>query len=216
MLPGNATTQMGIPPTIAAGLPDRARRQHRSRSRFSSASGVRLRHKPIFAPLDWAVHRPNIMSGCHPAGILRMKVPVMSTRLAIAIVAVFATGLILTPVEASARNGGFAGSHAIGFHGGFPARAVRPAFRPALGRTHGVTHFRHRRFSGAGASWGAWGYAPYDLGYGYYEPPAVVSEGQPSEEPSPAPPPPRRGCSTQIYKVPSESGGEVPVKVVRC
>jgi hypothetical protein len=150
-----------------------------------------------------------------------MKVPAISTRLAIAIIAVFATGLILTPVETSARNGGgFAGSHAIGFRGGFPARAVRPAFRPAfrpaLGRAHGVTHFRHRRFSGAGASWGAWGYAPYDLGYGYYEPPGVVSEEQPSEGPSPAPPPPRRGCTTQIYKVPSESGGEVPVKVVRC
>ena len=114
-----------------------------------------------------------------------MKVPVMSTRLAIAIVAVFATGLILTPVETSARNGGFAGGHAIAFHGGFPARTVRPAFRsafgPTFGRSHGVRHFRQRRFSGAGASWGAWGYAPSDLGY--YEPPAVVTEEQPSEEP---------------------------------
>jgi hypothetical protein len=215
MLPGNATAQMGIPPTCltepggstAAGLDFPPRLAYRCDTNPSLRPWTGRCTGPIYDRLP-----------CH--GILRMKVPAISTRLATALVAVFATGLILTPVEASARNGGFAGGHAIGFHGGFPARTVRPAFRsafgPTFGRSHGVRHFRHRRFTGAGASWGAWGYAPYDLGYGYYEPPAVVSEGQPSEEPSPAPPPPRRGCSTQIYKVPSEAGGEVPVKVVRC
>jgi hypothetical protein len=184
-----------------------------------------------------------------------MKVPVLCIRLTAALVAIFATGLILTPVETSARSGGFAGGHGIAFHGGFPARTVRPAFGPAFrpafgpavrpavgpavgrvhGRVHGARHFGQRRFLGAGAPWGAWGYAPYDLGYGYYEPPAVVTEEQPSEEPTPyyeppavvtekppsekhgpVPPPPRRECTTKIYKVLSESGGEVPIKVVRC
>jgi hypothetical protein len=147
----------------------------------------------------------------------------ISIRIATAFLAIFAAGLIITPVETSARSGGFAGSHAIPSHAGFPGRMVRPGLgrgfpartaRPGFAGIHGLRHFRHRRFVGAGAPWGAWGYAPSDLGY--YEPPAVAPEEQPSDEPIPMQAPPRRGCSTQIYKVPSESGGEVSVKVVRC
>ena len=154
------------------------------------------------------------MIGCNAAVTMRRGVRAIFIRIATVFLAIFAAGLVITPVERSARNGGFAGGHAIAFHGGFPGQNGRYGFPADLWAQPRGEAFPAAAICGRGAPWGAWGYAPSDLGY--YEPPAVVTEEQPSEGPSPAPPPPRRGCATQIYKVPSETGGEIPVKVVRC
>jgi hypothetical protein len=122
-----------------------------------------------------------------------------------------------------------------------PAPMIRPAFAPlqravapAHSRAAPFAHFRHRP-----APVVVWGNAPW---YGDYETPwyetplyssyptpfysgyddstyAAPIERNPSDtnltmEPNAMPQ--RLGCSVQIYKVPSEDGGERAVKVVRC
>jgi hypothetical protein len=69
------------------------------------------------------------------------------------------------------------------------------------------------------------GLAPYD---GYYQyssygspdqqpmGPAMVYPNQPQTNQPQTNQPQRSGCSTQTYSVPSESGGQRPVKIVTC
>jgi hypothetical protein len=81
--------------------------------------------------------------------------------------------------------------------------------RPAAARTHDApsAHFRHRRVVSAESTALSPGDPSRDSGD--YDPPRVGPDEQPVK-------PPRPGCSTQTYKVPSEAGGETSVNVVRC
>jgi hypothetical protein len=70
-----------------------------------------------------------------------------------------------------------------------------------------VAHFRHRRLVAAETPAVSPGDAPrYSADY---DSSTVGSDERPVK-------PPRPGCSTQTFKVPSESGGETSVNVVRC
>jgi hypothetical protein len=84
-----------------------------------------------------------------------------------------------------------------------------PTTSAATARTHAAptAHSRHPRFVAAGSPEVAWGDAPRDRGD--HDP----STARPDEQPVK---PPRSGCSTQTYKVPSEGGGEASIKMVRC
>ena len=84
-----------------------------------------------------------------------------------------------------------------------------PTIRAATARTDNapVAHFQPRRVVAAGSPAVALGDAPRDRGD--YDPPTVRPNEQPVK-------PPRSSCSTQTYKVPSESGGEASIKMVRC
>jgi hypothetical protein len=135
----------------------------------------------------------------------------MTIRIVAGFLAILAAGLIVSPVETSARGGAFAGARAAPFHAGF--RAIRPAVA-GIHRAP-FAHFRNRRFFGAGSPVVVWGDGYYP---GYYDSSAAAPEEQPAYESTEAPKVqrPRSGCTTQIYKVPSESGGEASIKVVRC
>ena len=84
-----------------------------------------------------------------------------------------------------------------------------PTIRAATARTDNapVAHFQPRRVVAAGSPAVALGDAPRDRGD--YDPSTVRPNEQPVK-------PPRSNCSTQTYKVPSESGGEASIKMVRC
>ncbi len=84
-----------------------------------------------------------------------------------------------------------------------------PTIRPAITPNHGApfAHFRHRRFVAAGSPAVRWGDAPR---YSADDAPSTVGPDDQSVKP------PRSGCSTQTYKVPSEGGGEASIKMVRC
>jgi hypothetical protein len=84
-----------------------------------------------------------------------------------------------------------------------------PTIRAATARTDNapVAHFEPRRVVAAGSPAVAMGDAPRDRGD--YDPSTVRPDEQPVK-------PPRSSCSTQTYKVPSESGGEASIKMVRC
>jgi hypothetical protein len=64
-----------------------------------------------------------------------------------------------------------------------------------------------------------WGgpYGYYDNS-GYYDPSTAAPDEQPAYPTTiyPYVEPPRSSCSTQTYKVQSETGGEASVNVVRC
>jgi hypothetical protein len=81
--------------------------------------------------------------------------------------------------------------------------------RAGTARTHDAptAHSRHPRFVAAGSPEVAWGDAPRDRGD--HDPLTARPDEQPVK-------PPRSGCSTQTYKVPSEGGGEASIKMVRC
>ena len=83
-----------------------------------------------------------------------------------------------------------------------------PTIRAATARTDNapVAHFEPRRVVAAGSPALALGDAPRDRG----DDPSTV---RPDEQPVK---PLRSSCSTQTYKVPSESGGEATIKMVRC
>src|SRR5499433_271582 len=84
-----------------------------------------------------------------------------------------------------------------------------PTIRAATARTHDapVAHFQPRRVVAAGSPAVALGDAPRDRGD--HDPSTVTPDEQPVK-------PPRSGCNTQTYKVPSEGGGEASIKMVRC
>jgi hypothetical protein len=81
-----------------------------------------------------------------------------------------------------------------------------PMVQPAIARVNGP-HFRHRRFVAAETPAVSPGDAPRYSGN--YDPSTVGPDER-------AVKPMRPGCSTQIFKVPSEAGGEASVSVVRC
>src|SRR5262249_9358586 len=73
-----------------------------------------------------------------------------------------------------------------------------PMIRPTIARVDDASAIlRDRRFVAAGSK----GDAPSS------DPPTVVPDEQPVKQ---------AGCSTKSYKVPSEGGGEVSIKMVRC
>jgi hypothetical protein len=118
----------------------------------------------------------------------------MNSRIAAGLLAIFATGLIVAPVETAARGGGFAGGgRAMPVVGGFRgpiarppiAAPVRPVAAPAGTRAAPFArapfarapfarvpfarapfaHLRHRRFFSAGLPVSIWGDAPGYSGY---------------------------------------------------
>jgi hypothetical protein len=183
----------------------------------------------------------------------------MNSRIAAGFLAIFATGLMVAPVETAARGGGFVGGRAMPAVGGFRGPIVRPPIAPVrpmvapvvrapfarapivrapfarvpFGRVP-FANLRHRRFFSAGLPVSVWGDAPWYSGYtdpsyypSYYSAPpdpaiysypatASPAEGVPVRERVIYVMPPRPGCSTQTYTVPSERGGERSINVVRC
>jgi hypothetical protein len=141
----------------------------------------------------------------------------MNMRIASSLLVFFAAGLILTPVETSARGGR-----------GYRAPVARAA---AVTRIPNA-NIRQRRLA-RDASWygGYGGYGYYDGGYGYYNGPyqssyvpsvqqqpagpAVVYPNQPTAKGTSAVAS-RSGCTPKTYKVLSESGGQRTVKIVNC
>ena len=137
-------------------------------------------------------------------------------------------------------GGGFSGGARMGggFGQGHFGRSGGAFGRGFAGQHFAETrgHFAHNMYFGRGQrfapGWGAL-YGYYGDG-GYYDPSTVAADEQPTyptvaypfvapdEQPTyPTTPypygkPPRSSCSTQTYKVPSESGGEASINVVRC
>jgi hypothetical protein len=164
----------------------------------------------------------------------------MTLRIAAGLLAIFATGAMLAPVETNARGGGFVGGRAMPVHGALPGPLVRPgmapppvAVRPARVNPLPFAHLRHRRFVETGVL-SSWGDLPWGSGYGsgYYDSSSYLP---PLEQPAYTYPtssypvadgpvreriiyvlPPRPSCGTQTYKVPAEDGGERSINVVRC
>jgi hypothetical protein len=92
-----------------------------------------------------------------------------------------------------------------------PQRASEPTVEPALARSHFTpsAHFRHRRVVTAESITVPPDDASrYSVG-GDHHPPTAGNDEQPQKPPHPS-------CSTRTYKVPSETGGETSVNVVRC
>lgn len=136
-------------------------------------------------------------------------------------IAILGIGLMLAPVEAFARGGGFAAPRALSAPGG-----IRP---PALRIHHARTApLHHRRWFRYGLPLAMWGTPTW---YGVPDSPA--SYPMPNEEPlddlSAYPtagtgPTPRHisviarppTCNSQTMKVRSESGGERAITVTRC
>jgi hypothetical protein len=89
--------------------------------------------------------------------------------------------------------------------------ASEPMVQPALAPSHGApsAHFQHRRVVTAESTAMPPGETSRYSDSGDHDPPTVGNDEQPVK-------PPRPGCSTQAYKVPSEAGGETSVNVVRC
>ena len=84
-----------------------------------------------------------------------------------------------------------------------------PMVQPAIARANDApfARFQHRRLVAAEPAGVSPGDAPRYSGD--YDPSTVRPDEQPVK-------PPRPGCSTQTFKVPSEAGGETSVNVVRC
>lgn len=133
-------------------------------------------------------------------------------------IAILGFGLMLVPDEASARAGGFAGARAWAGPGGF---------RPALHLRHahgGPLHHRRSFRYGAPAVWGApaWSGMEYSPTIYYLVPYSQLPDDPPGYPVAEAAPSLREGsvrspvCSTQIMRVPSESGGLRTIKVERC
>jgi hypothetical protein len=152
----------------------------------------------------------------------------MLHRIAIVVVAA-ALGSAAIATDVAARGGGGAGHAGGGMSGGHAGGAMGGShFGNGMGRGFGSGHFGGAMGGGRFADTfehghrgrdGAVPFGYYDDGYsGYYDPPTVTPDQQPSY-PTAAYPyvkPPRSGCSTQTYKVPSEGGGEASINVVRC
>jgi hypothetical protein len=123
-----------------------------------------------------------------------------------------------------AHMGGFGGGTHLGGgfgrgHFGRPGVAFGRGF---AGQHFAATrgHFGHDMHFGRGRSFApGWGgpYGYYDNS-GYYVPSTAAPDEQPAYPTTiyPYVEPPRSSCSTQTYKVQSETGGEASVNVVRC
>jgi hypothetical protein len=170
----------------------------------------------------------------------------MVRRMSAAACAAALVGMLATPVESSARGGGFATGHVRGFHPVVrPIHRVHPfvhAHRPPLPHRPLVRHplvrdafhaaaRRHHR-----AVFGVFGFYGFGLPvtYGddgafigsYYDPSDVTGALDP---PAPALPPAslplsvraeaivdRGGCRSEIVPVPSPGGAERSVTITRC
>jgi hypothetical protein len=144
------------------------------------------------------------------------------------VVALVAAVLVLPNQEALARGGGGGGGgfHGGGFGGGGHV-VFGGGFRGGGFRSGGFHHFvgslhrdRFGRLSPFERGFGFYGGYPFGYGCDFDEcaSPTVVTEEQPTYS-TPAYPyvrPVRLGCITQNYRVPSESGGEASINVVRC
>jgi hypothetical protein len=91
----------------------------------------------------------------------------MTFRIAASILAIFAAGGLIAPVETSAQGGAFNGGRTAPFHSVFRAPTIRPAIAPlrpvvALARIHAAPfgQLRHRRASAV-----VWGTAPWYNAY---------------------------------------------------
>jgi hypothetical protein len=146
----------------------------------------------------------------------------MLHRIAIMIAAI-AVGSAGIATDAFARGGGGGGHFGGGMGGGHFGGAMSGGHLGGIGGGHlggiGGGHFggraEHQRY-GHYRGWGApYGYYGDD---GYYDPSTVAPDEQPTYPTATYPylKPPRSGCATQTYKVPSEDGGEASVNVVRC
>jgi hypothetical protein len=140
-------------------------------------------------------------------------------------VVILGIGLVLAPAATSAKSGGFAGGRAS-FQGALRAAPMRPAVaipQAAAGNAaaaqihvHRRVPFRHRRDFGspviAGGDNGyAAGYAQGPAPYpGFDDPGADGARGRVVY----VPPPP--GCRPDSQMVPSETGGERKITIVRC
>jgi hypothetical protein len=132
---------------------------------------------------------------------------------------------VLAPAATSAKSGGFAGGRAS-FQGAFHPAPIRPAVaipQPAIGNAaaaqinvHPQAPFRHRRHFGSPvAGWDGGGYAagygqgpaPYP---GFDDPSADGARGRVVYVPPPS------GCRSDSQVVPSETGGERKITIVRC
>jgi hypothetical protein len=143
-------------------------------------------------------------------------------RIAI-MVAAIAVGSAGIATDALARGGGGEGHSGGGMGGGHFGRMGEGHFGGAMSGGHfggiGGDHFGGRAEHQPYGHYRGWG-EPY--GYygdsGYYDPPTVAPDEQPTYPTTVYPyvKPPRSSCSTQTYKVPSEDGGEASVNVVRC
>jgi hypothetical protein len=137
-------------------------------------------------------------------------------------VAVIGFGLMLAPVEASARGGGF----------GAPRGLIGPgAFHPTIAKPSGIHPFHAKRFYhrgpfryGAPLLWGTPYWYPVDTSPLYAAPYDQFVDDQPPFSAAGPGPTPRhisvvarpRVCNTQIVTVPSESGGQRAITVTRC
>ena len=155
------------------------------------------------------MHQRSVVATCAPGNVGLLH------RIAI-IVATIAVGSAGIATDAFARGGG-GGSH-VGGGGHFGGGMGEGHFGGAMSGGHFGGRAEHQRY-GHYRDWGApYGYYGYDGDSGYDDPSTVAPDEQPTY-PTTAYPyvtPPRSGCSTQVYKVPSEHGGEASVNVVRC
>ena len=152
----------------------------------------------------------------------------------------FARSGVFVGRHATAVHQGFRApiSRSTSFHHGFHAPIIRPAIArsprvaiPAPAHKAPFAHFRHRHAPAVvfvGAPW----YSRYDeMTYvapdeqttdSTIEQPSTVFIDAPTvfvesrTRPAPATTSPRLGCKEQTYTVPSEDGGQRPVKIVRC
>jgi hypothetical protein len=152
----------------------------------------------------------------------------MIRTIAAGCVAILGVGLVLAPTATSARSGGFAAGGALSFHGAFRPTFVRPAFAPPQAVVGNVAAARRPAFFGARLRhrrdfrfpvtvWGDTGYAAgYDqdaLTYPAANDPAA--DGPPVQgRVVYVPPPP--GCRSDSQMVPSETGGQRKITIVRC
>jgi hypothetical protein len=162
----------------------------------------------------------------------------INRTLAAGIVAVLSAGAMLVPLEASARAGGFAAGHAIFNHGEF-RRFGGPLFiwsgplPPAAVSGGPVAHVRasrleparhHRRVFGVGLPLSGIGgfYGPLGdpiANVGAIDRPAGARA---ADDTSPVPEGVDRigvnrdGCRSQTRIVPSEAGGERPIRITWC
>jgi hypothetical protein len=135
--------------------------------------------------------------------------------------AVLAVACVVGSTPGFARGGGGGGHFDGGIGGGHFGGAMSGGHLGGIGGDHFGGRADDQRFGhyrGWGAPYGYYGDNGYYGDSGYYDPSTVAPDEQPTY-PTAAYPyvkPPRSSCSTQTYKVRSETGGEASVNVVRC
>jgi hypothetical protein len=152
----------------------------------------------------------------------------MIRTIAAGCIAILGVGLVLAPTATSARSGGFAAGGALSFHGAFRPTFVRPAFAPPQAVVGNVaaarrpaffgSRLRHRRQFGPPPT--LWDSAGYAAGYDQ-DPLTYPATDDPGAYNAPVQPrivyvPPPPGCRSDSQMVPSETGGQRKITIVRC